>query len=373
MNKRLVRLSRLEGNFSNGREPAGWAMEHFISIIIPNYNGSRTIGKCLGSIFAFNDDDREVIVVDDCSEDGSLDIIRKYPCRLVQLEKHAGASAARNAGAVNSKGDLLFFIDADCLLQQNTLPVIRKHLASWPADLLIGGTYTPVPYDPEFFSLFQSVFINYFETKNLSNPDYLTTHALAVHAKTFRKLGGFKEKFLPILEDVEFCHRIRRAGFRLTMDADLRVQHIFNFSLRRSLRNAARKTHYWIVYSLENRDLFADSGTASVELKINGIAWLGTMLLGFLALATGREGFLMPLPLLWAVDIFVNRHLFSAFSKAGGALFGFLGGMYYMMVYPAAVWVGVFRGVVQYVFRNKMQADPGGPRRPASSGSVKEL
>jgi len=365
-------LAGYEGNFPKGREPAGWAMKHFISIIIPNYNGGRTIGKCLGSIFAFNDDDREAIVVDDCSEDGSPDIIRKYPCRLVRLEKHAGASAARNAGAANSKGDVLFFIDADCLLQQDTLPVIRKHLASLPADMLIGGTYTPVPYDPEFFSLFQSVFINYFETKNLSNPDYLTTHALVIRAETFRKLGGFKEKFLPILEDVEFCHRIRRAGFRLTMDADLRVQHVFNFSLLRSLRNAARKTRYWIVYSLENRDLFADSGTASVELKINGIAWLGTVLLGVLTLATGGEGFLAPLPLLWAVDILVNRHLFNAFSKAGGALFGFLGGMYYMTVYPAAVWVGAFKGVVQFLTRNMRQPDQDDPRRSTSAPSVKE-
>jgi GT2 family glycosyltransferase len=348
-------------------------MKHFISIVIPNYNGSRTIGRCLGSIFAFNDDDREVIVADDCSEDGSLDIIRKFPCRLVRLAKHAGASAARNAGAANSKGDVLFFIDADCLLQQDTLSVIRKHLANWPANMLIGGTYTPVPFDPGFFSLFQSVFINYSETKNCGNPDYLTTHALVVRAETFKKLGGFKEKFLPILEDVEFCHRLRKLGFRLAMDPDLRVQHIFNFSLLRSLRNAARKTHYWIVYSLENRDLFADSGTASVELKLNGIAWVGSVLLGLLSLATRREGFLTPLPLLWAVDIAVNRHLFKAFSKAGGVLFGFLGGMYYMAVYPAAVWVGAFRGVVQYLTRNmRQQADQDDLRRPSSARSVKE-
>jgi GT2 family glycosyltransferase len=348
-------------------------MNHFISIVIPNYNGSRTIGRCLESIFAFNDDDREVIVVDDGSEDGSPDIIRKYPCRLVQLEKHAGASAARNAGAAISKGDILFFIDADCLLQQDTLPVIRKHLENWPADMLIGGTYTPVPYDPGFFSLFQSVFINYSETKNRDNPDYLTTHALVVRAETFKKLGGFKEKFLPILEDVEFCHRLRRVGFRLTMDPDLRVQHIFNFSLLRSLRNAARKTHYWIVYSLENRDLFVDSGTASIELKINGIAWLGTVLLGALSFATGQEGFLMPAALLWAVDIVVNRHLFKAFYKAGGVLFGFLGGMYYMAVYPAAIWVGAFRGVAQYMTRNtRQQTGQDDLRRSASARSVKE-
>jgi len=339
-------------------------MKHFISIVIPNYNGSRTIGRCLESIFAFNDDDREVIVADDCSEDGSLDIIRKYPCRLVQLEKHAGASAARNAGAANSKGDTLFFIDADCLLQQDTLPVIRKHLANWPANTLIGGTYTPVPHDPGFFSLFQSVFINYSETKNRGNPDYLTTHALVIRAETFKKLRGFKEKFLPILEDVEFCHRLRRAGFQLTMDPDLRVQHIFNFSLSRSLRNAARKTRYWIVYSLENRDLFADSGTASIELKINGIAWLGTVLLGIFSLASGQKGFLMPMPLLWAVDIVVSGHLFRAFHKAGGALFGLLGGMYYMAVYPAAVWAGAFQGVVQYATRNR--------RADSQTGPVKE-
>jgi glycosyltransferase involved in cell wall biosynthesis len=372
LSKSPVRFEPVAKAISPVAETGGWAMKHFISIVIPNYNGSRTIGKCLESIFAFNDDDREVIVVDDCSEDDSLDIIRKFPCRLVQLAKHAGASAARNAGSINSKGDILFFIDADCLLQQDTLPVIRKHLANWPADMLIGGTYTPVPYDPEFFSLFQSVFINYSETKSRGNPDYLTTHALVVRAETFKKLGGFKEKFLPILEDVEFCHRIRRAGFRLTMDADLRVQHIFNFSLLRSLRNAVRKTHYWIVYSLENRDLFADSGTASLELKINGIVWLGTVLLGLLTLATGRKGFLMPLPLLGAVDFFVNRHLFNAFSKAGGALFGFLGGMYYMAVYPAAIWIGTFRGVVQYLTHNIRQQDQDDLRRSTSARSVKE-
>jgi len=77
-------------------------MQQLMSIIIPNYNGSRTIGKCLESVFALNDEDLEVIVVDDCSEDGSLYIIRRYPCRLIQMEKHAGASAARNAGALNS-------------------------------------------------------------------------------------------------------------------------------------------------------------------------------------------------------------------------------------------------------------------------------
>ena len=337
-------------------------MKHLISIIIPNYNGSRMIGKCLESIFAFIDDDWEVIVVDDCSEDSSIDIIGKYPCRLIQLEKHAGASAARNAGAFSSKGDVLFFIDADCLLKDDTLLIIRNHLSSQPADVVIGGTYTPVPQDPGFFSQFQSAFINYFETKNSSNPDYLATHALVINAGTFRKLGGFTENFLPILEDVDFCHRLRRAGYRLIMDPDLQVRHIFNHSFMRSIQNAEKKARYWTTYSLVNRDLFADSGTASREIKLNGVAWLATVVLAFLFLISGQREFLLPLPLLWASGVFVNRYLFKAFYKAGGVFFALMAGTYYVIVYPAAVWLGAVKGAVQYSLQKKMKSGKGGPR-----------
>jgi len=338
-------------------------VKHFISIIIPNYNGSRTIGRCLESIFAINDDDREVIVVDDCSEDGSLNIIGKYPGRHIQLGKHAGASAARNAGAVSSKGDVLFFIDADCLLKENSLSIIRNHLSAQSADAVIGGTYTSVPQDPGFFSKFQSTFINYFETKNSGNPDYLATHALVIHAETFRKLGGFTENFLPILEDVEFCHRLRRAGCRLILDPDLQVRHIFNHSFVKSIRNAVTKTRYWIMYSLANRDLFADSGTASREIKLSGIVWLAMVLMAFLSLASGQRRFLIPLPLLWAFGVFINRYLFKAFYEAGGIFFAIKAAMYYVIVYPAAVWTGAVKGAVQYYLQKKMKSNQGGTRK----------
>jgi GT2 family glycosyltransferase len=201
-----------------------------------------------------------------------------------------------------------------------------RDLATYPP-VVFGGTYTPMPHDPVFFSQFQSVFINYFETKNSGNPDYLATHALTIHTETFRKLGGFMENFLPILEDVEFCHRLRRAGFRLVMDPDLQVRHIFNLSFLRSIRNAFRKTRYWIVYSLSNKDLLADSGTASREIKINGITWLATVILTLLPFVR-RTRISMPLPVLWAASIFVHRYLFRAFYKSGGVLFALMSGMY---------------------------------------------
>ncbi len=326
-------------------------MKQFISIIIPNYNGGRTIGRCLEAIAALGDDASEVIVIDDASSDNSRDIIRRYPCRLVQLDSHAGASAARNAGARSSRGDVLFFIDSDCLLQEDTLARVRKNIKDQSPDTVIGGTYTVTPPDTDFFSRFQSAFINYSETKKSSRPDYVATHAMVIRTETFTRIGGLTEKFLPILEDVEFSHRLRRAGYKLLIDRDLQVRHIFDFSLLKSLRNAARKTRYWIVYSLANNDMLSDSGTASSELKIAGGVWIVTLLLVLLALVTEQRGLLMPLPFLWLVDVFAGRNLFKAFYTAGGTLFAALAAMYYMMIYPAAVWWGALRGLAGCTFQ----------------------
>src|SRR5512136_807262 len=85
--------------------------EPTITLVIPNYNGSATIARCLEAAVASGLAAREIVVVDDCSTDGSVEIIRRYPCTLVRLDRHSGAGAARNAGARSANGEYLFFID----------------------------------------------------------------------------------------------------------------------------------------------------------------------------------------------------------------------------------------------------------------------
>ena len=293
----------------------------------------------------------EVIVVDDNSTDGSVKIIEKFPVRLIRLERHAGASAARNVGAGNSTGSVLFFIDADCLLRKDTLALVRRAFADRGENFVIGGTYTREPQDPGFFSLFQSVFINYFETKRADDPDYIATHALVIDASAFRKSGGFPRNFLPIIEDVEFSHRLRRAGYRLLMDPAIQVRHIFNFTLRRSLGNAFKKSRYWTQYSLANRDLLADSGTASRELKVNVFACFFCCAVLGLWLPTGKASFLYPLPMIIGVNLFINRRLFGAFYETRGTLFAILAAGYYTTLYALAVGAGAFRGLIGYFIK----------------------
>lgn len=329
-------------------------MESLVSVIIPNRNGVDTIGICLAAAQASHYGNFEIIVVDDGSEDNSIEVIERHPCKLVRLEQHRGAAQARNAGASHSRGQILFFTDADCLLQPDTLLLAAQTLALEGPNAVVGGTYTPAPYDRRFFSRFQSIFINYFETRHAPAADYIATHAFAMDASVFSRHRGFAEDLRPILEDVEFSHRLRRAGCRLVMNPAMQVQHIFNHSLIRSLRNAFTKSLYWIGYSIDNRDLLSDSGTASLGLKLDVLVFAGNVGLLSAFILTGKTFLLAFMVLALAFNLFVNRGLLLAFRRAEGLGFALMATLYYLLLYPLAVGAGATAGILRHLFSSSV-------------------
>lgn len=97
-----------------------------VSIIMPAYNCSEWIGKSIDSIIAQTYINWELIVVDDCSSDGTLSVIQKYAqaderIRWYKLEKNSGAAAARNKAVDNSRGVYLAFLDSDDLWKPEKL------------------------------------------------------------------------------------------------------------------------------------------------------------------------------------------------------------------------------------------------------------
>ena len=97
------------------------------SIVIPCFNASRTLAKCLDSLAMLDSTNWECIFVDNNSTDTTASIIHRFikqhPDRkFLQIsEKKAGASAARNSGARHAKGDWLVFTDADCAVDSQWL------------------------------------------------------------------------------------------------------------------------------------------------------------------------------------------------------------------------------------------------------------
>lgn len=330
-------------------------MKPLVSVIVPVYNGEASIASCIDAIKSSDYGSLEVIVVDDCSIDGSVEIIREFPCRLISLPERAGAGRARNAGACAANGDILFFTDADCIVFRDTISKAVKAYERHGPLAVIGGTYSERAFDPGFFSAFQSMFVSYHETRSASRPDYVATHAMMVNAHNFRKIGGFRERFLPILEDVEFSHQVRGMGISLFITPDVRVMHQFNFSLSGSQRNAIRKSYYWTIYSALRGDVLADSGTASHELKINVFAWCLSVLLFAAALHFDSLFLTACATLMQFMNLIAQSRFLSYLFSTGNRTSGLLWTLYYLFAYPAPVAAGSAAGLSGYLLKYRLK------------------
>lgn len=87
-----------------------------ITVVIPAFNRQHTISYCLDSVLLQTYQNLEVIVVDDCSSDGTVSLVNSYPdarVRCIVLEKKTGAQGARNRGIREAKSDWIAFHDSD--------------------------------------------------------------------------------------------------------------------------------------------------------------------------------------------------------------------------------------------------------------------
>ena len=112
-------------------------MDPLISIVIPNYNGVLFVTEALESVLNQDYMNKEVIIVDDGSTDGSKELLRTYVDQIRLIEtKNFGASAARNAGLLASKGELIAFLDSDDIWMTNKLTLQYQKMVEYGADLV---------------------------------------------------------------------------------------------------------------------------------------------------------------------------------------------------------------------------------------------
>ena len=118
-------------------------MENLVSIVIPNYNGSKYIQKCIESLQAQSYKDVEIIVVDDGSTDDSLSVLERlkqqYGNLQVLTQCNQNASIARNKGIEIAKGKYLYFMDADDLACENGIKSLVEAAEASGADFAIGN------------------------------------------------------------------------------------------------------------------------------------------------------------------------------------------------------------------------------------------
>lgn len=117
-----------------------------LSIIVPVYNVEKYIKRCLDSLIQQSLDNYEIIVVNDGTEDNSMEYVyslQKIYSRIVVCEReNGGLSAARNTGIKQAKGEYILFCDSDDALQVNCLSMIYNEAKSKNLDMLLYGAKT---------------------------------------------------------------------------------------------------------------------------------------------------------------------------------------------------------------------------------------
>ncbi|MBQ3727787.1 MAG: glycosyltransferase family 2 protein [Selenomonadaceae bacterium] len=119
-----------------------------VSVVIPMYNTEKFVGECLDSLLAQTFQNFEVIVVDDCSTDSSCAIVESYAekfggrLKLAHLEKNSGSGALpRNKGLKLSRGEYIFFMDADDMLKPLALEELYVLAKKFDADIVYCEIY----------------------------------------------------------------------------------------------------------------------------------------------------------------------------------------------------------------------------------------
>ena len=117
-----------------------------VSIVVPVYNVEPYISACLDSLYQQNQESLEVIFVDDCGKDRSIDLVRDYigtrglnNWKIVRHTHNRGLSAARNSGLREAHGDYVLFLDSDDTLAKDALCILTSPLQEKDYDCIIGG------------------------------------------------------------------------------------------------------------------------------------------------------------------------------------------------------------------------------------------
>lgn len=195
------------------------------SVIVPARNAEKVVEDCVRSLLELDypRDRLELIVVDNDSRDGTAEVVRRISDSIRLLhEPRRGASAARNAGIRQARGDVVAFTDADCVVDPAWLRRLVVPLAD-PQVGIVGGTIL-ARRPANAIALFVERIHDHRNTIESVRPPYVITMCWASRRTVLEELGGFDERFARG-EDVELGYRALAAGYRLVHAPEAVIHH----------------------------------------------------------------------------------------------------------------------------------------------------
>jgi len=238
------------------------------SIIIPTYNRARTLSLTLDSVIrqTISADQYEIIVIDDGSTDDTELKVKNYELRITKPEiryfkiEHGGPAKARNKGIKESKGEIIFFTDDDCIVPNNWMEILLDGFRRHPDVVGVGGWLTIarhlqknnyieryIHYVHFWNHYFPAIVL--FKNEIISNDPAIglrgvfanNTANLCIKKLVLEKVNGFHEDFFwPGSEDTDLAFRILSSGSKL-LYLPFHVSHIKDYDLSGFIKLAFKK------------------------------------------------------------------------------------------------------------------------------------
>ena len=223
-----------------------------VVVSVVNFNTRDLTKKCIESILKRWENDVKVWVVDNGSNDGSVEMIKKFAeVKLIESPENLGFGTGHNLVFKKVSGDYFLVLNSDCKIEDK---VIDKMVLFMEKNVDCGissckilgfdGRLQPnagdLPFGWALFSwLFNLDFLGgksfhrnepqYYESSH--EVDWVSGSFMMIRAEVIKKLAGFNERYFMYFEDAEFCFRAEKAGFKIMINPEVVIKHLSGGSL----------------------------------------------------------------------------------------------------------------------------------------------
>jgi GT2 family glycosyltransferase len=324
-----------------------------VSVIVPVHQDGDSFRRCVSSLVKATPQPEEVLLISDGAGDSIKILAAEFGYRCLQNPSGNGPAKARNFGASNARGDLLFFVDSDVVIRQDSVARVLSAFAEDPHTSAIIGSYDDEPAEPNFLSQYKNLFHHYVHQNSNEEASTFWGACGAIRRQVFMESGGFDESYRrPCIEDIEYGYRLRKSGHRIRLLKTLQCKHLKRWTVLSLLKSdLLDRATPWTELIFRDRMLIND-----LNLRLSNRLSVALVFLSICLLVAGIWHPLLAAValVLLAVVLIVNSPLYGFFFSRRKLLF-MLGVIPWHIIYCLCCSLGFVAGSAR-VFARKMRA-----------------
>ncbi len=290
------------------------------SVVIPARDSIDMLCRLFESLAQSSRQPDEVVLVDDGSADSLEPIAAQFGARYLRNSLSIGPAAARNQGVLETRGDIIVFLDADVTVHPDTLERMVKALEDDPSLAGIFGSYDDAPGHPGFLSRYRNLLHAWIHQTACPYASTFWGACGAIRRQAFLATGGFPEAYgRPAIEDIELGCLLIKAGYKLKLDRKALVCHHKAWSFWQMLRtDIFDRAIPWTRLILRERKMPDDLNLRRSQL-LNAL--LALLLLVLLPTLASGPVFLVVFLIVWALYVSQNARFYTFLVRNQGMWF----------------------------------------------------